>query len=177
MNDSYEEIYLRNENLVYKFATQYKLLNNEDMMQNLKLAMFRAIKKYNPEKGVALSTYVYVALFHEYKYSFRDKNLKIDYVDNVVADENGKESSIFDFIADNKTVDIDYEIDKQEIFKIIFNYLDTCEPEHKNMFLDYYFKNVKQKELAKIYGLSQGQISRKIKMIVKCLQELLKDYK
>ena len=177
MHDNYEEIYLRNQNLVYKFATNYKLLNDEDMMQNLRMAMFRAIKNFDPSKGFALSTYVYIALFHEYKYSFRDKNLKIDYASNIVSDENGKQSDIFDFIPDNKNIDIDEQLNKQEIFTIINNYVNTLEKEYKNMFNDYYFNNIKQKELAKKYNLTQSQVSRKIKSIIKCLQELLKDFK
>ena len=177
MHDKYEEIYLRNQNLVYKFATNYKLLNDEDMMQNLRMAMFRAIKNFDSSKGFALSTYVYIALFHEYKYSFRDKNLKIDYASNTVSDENGKQSDIFDFIPDNRNIDIDEELDRKEIFKIINDYINNCEHDYKDLFYDYYFNGIKQKELAKRYNLSQGQVSRKIKSIIKCLQELLKDYK
>lgn len=177
MHDNYEQLFLENQNLVYKFATKYRLLNDEDMMQNLKMAMFRAIKSYDKSKGFALSTYVYITLYHEYKYSFRDKHLKMTFVDNIVYDENNKQSDIFDFIPDDKSIDIDYEIDKQEILKIINNYIDTCEKDYKDLFNDYYFNNIKQSELAKKYNLSQGQVSRKIKSIIKCLQELLKDYK
>lgn len=176
MSVDYEELYIKNENLVYKFATQYKLLHNEDMMQNLKMAMFRAIKNFDPSKGFALSTYVYIALFHEYKYSFRDKNLKINYANNIITDDEGKSTDIFDFIEDTKAIDIDYELDKQEILNIINDYLNNCESEYKDIFYDYYFNNIKQKELAKKYKLSQGQVSRKIKSIIKCLQEILKDY-
>lgn len=177
MHDDLEEIYLRNQNLVYKFATNYRLLNDEDMMQNLRMAMFRAIKNFDPSKGFALSTYVYIALYHEYKYSFRDKNLKIDYVNNIVSDETGKASDIFDFIPDERNIDIDEKLDREEIFRIINDYINTCEKDYKNLFFNYYFNNVKQKELAKRYNLSQGQVSRKIKSIIKCLQELLKDFK
>ena len=177
MRNDYEEIYLRNQNLVYKFATNYKLLNDEDMMQNLRMAMFRAIKNFDPSKGFALSTYVYIALYHEYKYSFRDKNLKIEYAPNIVNDENGKQSDIFDFIEDTRNIDTIEHINKKEIFKIINDYINTCEKDYRDLFYDYYFNNVKQKELAKRYNLSQGQVSRKIKSIIKCLQELLKDYK
>lgn len=176
MHDKYEELYKENERLVYKFATTYKLLNDEDMMQNLKMAMFRAITKYDSSKGFALSTYIYIALFHEYQYSFRDKYLKLEFADNVINDENGKSSDIFDFIEDKSNVDIDYEIDKQDIMNKINEYLETCELEYKDMFTDYYFNGVKQKQLSEKYGLSQGQVSRKLKSIIKSLQELLKDY-
>lgn len=176
MHDKYEKMYNENERLVYKFATVYKLLNDEDMMQNLKMAMFRAIKKFDSTKGFALSTYIYIALFHEYKYSFRDKHLKMSFVNNLVNDDEGKESDIFDFIPDNRVVDIDYELDKADIMKKIYSYLELCESKYKDMFLDYYFNGIKQKQLATKYGLSQGQVSRKLKSIIKSLQELLKDY-
>jgi len=177
MHDKYEQLYLDNQNLVYKFATDYKLLNDEDMMQNLRMAMFRAIKNYDSSKGTALSTYVYTALYHEYKYSFRDKNLKFDYASNIISDGNGNQSDIFDFISDSNSIDIEYEIDKQEILSIINKYLEESEIEYKALFYDYYFNNIKQSDLAKKYNLSQGQVSRKIKYIIKCLQELLKNYK
>ena len=96
---------------------------------------------------------------------------------NIVSDENGKQSDIFDFIPDTRNIDIDEELDKKEIFKIIDDYINNCEQDYKDLFYDYYFNGIKQKELAKRYNLSQGQVSRKIKSIIKCLQELLKDYK
>ena len=173
----YEQIYLDNEHLVYKFATKYYLLKNEDMMQSLKMAMYRAIVSYDESKGYALSTYIYKVLYNEYCYHFRDKNLKIKYTSNIVIDKNGKSSDIFDFIADDKNKNIDYELDKKEMLNIINNYINTLEKQDRDMFIDYYFNGVKQKHLAKKYSLSQGQISRNLKNIISCLQELLKDYK
>ena len=62
--------------------------------------------------------------------------------------------------------------------------LDICrngktaenEEKYKQMFLDYYLNGIKQRQLADKYGLSQAQVSRKLKTIIKSLQELLKDY-
>ena len=173
----YEKIYLDNERLVYKFATKYYLLKDEDMLQSLKLAMYRAIISYDSSKGYTLSTYIYKVLYNEYCYHFRDKNLKIKYTSNSIVDENGKSSDIFDFIADDKNKDVDYELDKKEIINIINNYINTLDKQNRDMFIDYYFNGIKQKSLAKKYSLSQGQISRNLKSIISCLQELLKDYK
>ena len=173
----YEQIYLDNERLVYKFATKYYLLKDEDMLQSLKLAMYRAIISYDSSKGYTLSTYIYKVLYNEYCYHFRDKNLKIKYTSNSVIAENGKSSDIFDFIADDKNKDVDYELDKKEIINIINNYINTLDKQNRDMFIDYYFNGIKQKSLAKKYSLSQGQISRNLKSIISCLQELLKDYK
>ena len=87
-----------------------------------------------------------------------------------------KESDIFDFIADERNIDVDYELDKQDILNKIYKYLDEHEKKYKQMFLDYYFNGIKQRQLADKYGLSQEQVSRKLKTIIKSLQELLKDY-
>lgn len=172
----YEELYIKNENLVYKFASQYNLLHNEDMMQNLKLALFRAIKRYDETKGFSLSTYAYISLFHEYKYSFRDKHLKLHFVSNVIKDDEDKYSSIFDFIPDESNVDPDYELYKEDIMTKINNYLITYDIKYREIFYDYYFNNTNQKDLAKKHNISQAQVSRKIKTIIKDLQNLLKDY-
>ena len=58
----------------------------------------------------------------------------------------------------------------------MYKYLDEHEKKYKQMFLDYYFNGIKQRQLADKYGLSQAQVSRKLKTIIKSLQELLKDY-
>ena len=76
-----------------------------------------------------------------------------------------------------ETKNIDYELDKKEMLNIINDYINTLEKQDRDMFIDYYFNGVKQKHLAKKYSLSQGQISRNLKNIISCLQELLKDYK
>lgn len=176
MHDDYEKIYIDNEKLVYKFATTYKLLNDEDMMQNLKMAAYRAIVKFDSSKGTALSTYVYTALFNEYNYSFRDKNLKIQYADNIVTDDMDKQSDIFDFIEDTSIKNVDDELDKKDMIIKIYKYLDEHEPKYKNLFLDYYFNNIKQKQLAEKYKLNLSYVSKKINSITKHLRDLLKDY-
>lgn len=172
-----EDLYINNENLVYAFASKYKLLYDEDMMQNLRMAMWRAITKYDANKGFALSTFIYTSLYNEYMYSFRDKYRKFNFVDNEVEDENNKQTSIFDFIEDTRNCNIEEKIDREHMIRIIYDYLETIEPKYKDMYIDYYFNSVKQRALSKKYDLSQGQISRKLKNINKCLQELLKDFK
>ena len=63
------------------------------------------------------------------------------------------------------------------MLKVVYEYLDTLEPNFKNLYIDYYLNNKKQRQLAEEYNLSQVQISRRIKYINKSLQEILKDYK
>lgn len=174
MNDL-EKMYLENEKLAYKFCTQYGLLNDEDMVQNIKMALWRAIKSYNSNKNIQLSTYAFRVMSNEYMYSFRNKNRKLQYVSNIVTDEEGKEESIFEFIVDN-TKDLDTEIINKDIVEKIYSYLDTIDEDSKNLYIDYYINNIKQIELSKIHGLSQAQISRKIKAINKNLQYILKSY-
>lgn len=173
----YEKLYLENEKLVYKFATENGVLHDEDMMQNLKMACYRAVLKFDPSKGFAISTFIYTSLYNEYNYSFRDKYRKFTFVDNQVSDEDNKSTDIFNFIEDRRHRDILEELNKEEMLKAVYKYLDTLEPHFKNIYIDYYFNNKKQRQLAEEYNLSQGQISRKIKSINKSLQDVLKEYK
>lgn len=173
----YEKLYLENEKLVYKFATENNLLHDEDMMQNLKMACYRAVTKFDPSKGFAISTFIYTSLYNEYMYSFRDKYKKFTFVDNQIYDENNKATDIFDFIEDKTSNNTLEKLSNEELINTIHKYLDTIDVKFKNLYVDYYFNHKTQKQLGKEYNLSQGQISRKLKSINKSLQELLKDYK
>ena len=59
------------------------------------------------------------------------------------------------------------ELNKEEMLKVVYEYLDTLEPSFKNLYIDYYLNKKKQRQLAEEYNLSQGQISRRIKYINK----------
>lgn len=173
----YEKLYLENEKLVYKFAIENGIIHDEDMIQNLKMACYRAILKFDASKGFAISTFIYTSLYNEYNYSFRDKYRKFTFVNNQVLDKDNKSTDIFNFIEDVKHKDIIEELNKEEMLKVVYEYLDTLEPNFKNLYIDYYLNDKKQRQLAEEYNLSQGQISRRIKYINKSLQEILKDYK
>ena len=63
------------------------------------------------------------------------------------------------------------------MYKLILEYLKTIPETDAMLYIDYYFNNINQNKLAARTGLSQGQISRKLSIINKSLQKVLKDYK
>ena len=171
--DECEKFYLENEKLAYKFGTKYGILHDEDMMQDIKIALYKAVKTFNPDKGVAFSTYAFTIMANEYNYHFRDKYLKFEFVKNTVIGDNNREVSIFEIVEDNNSSDLDTNLINQEIIEIVIKYIDSLDSISKNLYYDYYFKHLKQKEMVKKYNMSQTQISRKLKSINKCLQKLL----
>lgn len=173
----YEQLYLENEKLAYKFGTSYNILHNEDLMQLIKLSLFKAVKTYNKSKGLALSTYAYKIMYNEYMYSFRDKSLKIKYVDCEFLDINGNKANIIDLMPDNNAKDACETVCKKEIIECIYKYLDTLDDLYKNLYIDYYIKEINQSILAKKYNISQAQISRKIKNITRKLKIELEEFK
>lgn len=173
----FEKMYMDNEKLAYKFGSSYRLLQNDDLMQCIKMALWKAVKTFDKSKNYAFSTYAYRCMYNEYMYSFRDKNLKIPYTTNVVKDINGDEVSIFEFIEDDKNEDIAVLLDRESMMSLIFKYLDTISESNKDIYIKFQLYGFTQKELGKIYNLSQAQISRTIKLINKNLQEVLKDFK
>lgn len=173
----YEKIYCENEKLAYKFGTSYNILHDDDMMQNIKMSLFRAVKTYDKSKGIAFSTYAYKIMYNEYMYSFRDKNLKIKYVNNEFYDVDDNVASIFELIPDCRNKDAFDIVCEKEIMEAIYKYLDTLEEKYKNLYIDYYINNINQNVLANKYNISQAQISRKIKNITRKLQIVLEEFK
>lgn len=171
--DECEKFYLENEKLAYKFGTKYGILHNDDMMQDIKIALYKAVKTFDPNKGVAFSTYAFTIMLNEYNYHFRDKYLKFEFVNNTVIGDNNKEISIFEIIEDTNSSDLDSILINNEIIEIVIKYINSLDSLSKNLYYDYYFKHLKQKEMVIKYKLSQTQISRKLKKINKSLQKLL----
>ena len=102
--DECEKFYLENEKLAYKFGTKYGILHDEDMMQDIKIALYKAVKTFDPNKGVAFSTYAFTIMANEYNYHFRNKYLKFSFVKNTVIGDNNREISIFDIIEDTYNI-------------------------------------------------------------------------
>jgi len=174
--DECEKFYLENEKLAYKFGTKYGILHDEDMMQDIKIALYKAVKTFDPNKGVAFSTYAFTIMLNEYNYHFRDKYLKFEFVKNTVIGDNNREISIFEIIEDTNSSNLDNDLINKEMIEIVLKYINSLDALSKDLYYDYYFKHLKQKEMVKKYNLSQTQISRKLKKINKNLQKLLSGF-
>lgn len=173
--DECEKFYLENEKLAYKFGTKYGILHDEDIMQDIKISLYKAVKTFDPNKGVAFSTYAFTIMLNEYNYHFRDKYLKFKFVKNTVIGDNNKEISIFDIIEDT-SLNLDSNLINKEMINIVMKHINSLDNLSKDLYYDYYFKHLKQKEMVKKYKLSQAQISRKLKKINKSLQKLLSGF-
>lgn len=111
--DNYEQLYLDNEKLAYKFGYEHKILYNEDMMQTIKIALYKACVTFDKSKNTCFSTYAYKCMLNAYNYSFRSKDLKYQYVDD---------ADYFFNMTSSKS-DTYKEIENKEMIDLILDYI------------------------------------------------------
>lgn len=171
-----EKFYIENERLAYKFGSSYQILHDEDIMQCIKIALWKACQTFDEKKNFAFSTYAYRCMYNEYMYSFRSKDLKYQYVGNIIYDKSGDEISIFDLMSNPKDLSIEDQIINSEMWKALYEYLETKSEKDRYIYISCQIKGNTQESLALKYNISQTGVSRIVKTINKELQEVLKDY-
>lgn len=185
-----EEAWLATEKIVYDIINKYiglEVNNSEFMFDELLsisyVAFIKAFNKYDINKGIKFSTFLYRIVTNEilqsYKYSedgvikYGQRGIEISLNAPVKKDKNGKEMTILETLSEenNSYDDLygnpeDYYIksnDKKKLFEIINNELNDKEKK----VIELRLQEKTQYEIADILGLSQSYISRYLKSIMK----------
>lgn len=163
-----EELYINNERLVYRFATDKKILGNEDLIQDLKIALYNACCKYDETKGVKFSTYAYWAIINAYNYSFRSKDLKYQYVDNP--------DDYLSKLKDTKQEDLSDIAEKNEMLDTIKDYISSLPTVDRIIMYDRLIKDLSVDKISRLTQYDKKDILSVIKKHKKILQKMLKKY-
>ena len=185
-----EEAWLATEKIVYDIINKYiglEVNNSEFMFDELLsisyLAFIKAYDKYDINKGIKFSTFLYRIVTNEilqsYRYSedgvikYGQRGIEISFNTPVKKDKDGKEITILETLSEenNSYDDLygnpeDYYIksnDKKKLFEIINNELNDKEKK----VIELRLQEKTQYEIADILGLSQSYISRYLKSIMK----------
>ena len=185
-----EEAWLATEKIVYDIINKYiglEVNNSEFMFDELLsisyLAFVKAYDKYDINKGIKFSTFLYRIVTNEilqsYRYSedgvikYGQRGIEISFNTPAKKDKNGKEMTILETLSEenNSYDDLygnpeDYYIksnDKKKLFEIINNELNDKEKK----VIELRLQEKTQYEIADILGLSQSYISRYLKSIMK----------
>ena len=185
-----EEAWLATEKIVYDIINKYiglEVNNSEFMFDELLsisyVAFIKAFNKYDINKGIKFSTFLYRIVTNEilqsYKYSkdgvikYGQRGIEISFNTPVKKDKDGKEITILETLSEenNSYDDLygnpeDYYIksnDKKKLFEIINNELNDKEKK----VIELRLQEKTQYEIADILGLSQSYISRYLKSIMK----------
>lgn len=163
-----EEIFNKNTNIAYKIANRYKLYypdEYEDIKQVALMGLWKAILDYNHVN--ALTTYAYIVIPHEINMYLRHvkRHIEHDISINTPIHESSSNClmTIEDVLEDNTNY-IDILLNEIN-FDNIVNKMEVTEFERK--ILNLRISGITQREVAKIYKLSQAQICRIEKRIGK----------
>lgn len=158
-----EQIVLNNVGMV---GIVLKSLNlnplDEDLFSIGLIGVVKAINTFDPDKGFALSAYATQIIRNEILKTFQKKRIIPAFsLDEPYNLDNGESVDFSEMIADNRRFEEEIIADMQ--FEQIFSILS--EREKKIIALSMSGKT--QREIAKVFGISQAQISRTIKSIYK----------
>ena len=155
-------------------------LELEDLVSIGTLGLIKAVKTYRLDKNIKLATYASRCIENEILMDLR-KNKKrrseISLEDSLSYDSEGNELRLEDILGtedDIVTKNIEQEQEKKLLIKEIN---DLNERDRKIMILRYVLfntKDVTQKDVAEMLGISQSYISRIEKKVIKRLKEVIK---
>lgn len=162
-----EQVVLNNTGMV---GIVLKSLNlnplDEDLFSTGLIGVVKAVNTFNPDKGFAFSAYATLVIRNEILMTFRKKRIIPAFsLDEPCDLGNGESVDFSEMIADSRCFEEEVIADMQ--IKGIFSSLN--ERERKIIALS--MRDKTQSEIAKIYGISQAQVSRIIKSILKKWRE------
>ena len=170
--------------LVYSVAKKFTgitIMEEEEIIAWGMVGLTKAIKKYDEKLGYAFSTYAVRAIRGEILRAFRDdksrlgnRAMRINGEAKaplpmscfVVENEEGKETEAQLFVEGDFTEDIDLKI-------MVCDAVENLTDKERKLIKMYYFQEISQVELAKIYGVTQVQISRRLKKAITHLKEFM----
>lgn len=143
-----------------------KLLNlnpiDEDLFATGLVGVVKAVNTFNPDKGVKFSTYAMPIIRNEILMTFRKKRIIPAFsLDEPYDLGNGESVDFSEMIADSRRFEEEVIVDTQ--LELIFSNLS----EREKKIITLSMQNKNQREIAKICGISQPQVSRIIKSVYK----------
>ena len=181
-----EQLIMDNHNLVYHILQKMNLYNQLDEYYDIAvIGLIKAAKNYDATKQINFSTFAGKCIRNEillYLRQQQSNRLKANYntisLEKTVFEENGNKILLIDKLPGN--VNIEQELINNEkiihLYKAISNLSDS-----ERFIIEHSYglnnkKILRQKQLAKIIGQSQANVSRIIKKILKKIKQEMEKY-
>ena len=167
-----ETIILHNIKLVfYRYYKRFSNtnMNMEDIVAYGMIGLIKAVDTFRLDKKCTFTTYASKCIDNEILMYIRRESYRYVSLDELIGDDD---LTLNDLIIDPSiNIEGDY-MDKEEI-KDINGVINLLNSKDKCLFNLYFRDGYSQREISNILGLSQSYISRRIKMLVDKLEELL----
>lgn len=165
-----KELVEKNHNLIYSFLNQYHL-SDEDYYSVAAIGLCIAAMKYNASKS-QFSTYAYQCMkSHVFTEIRKKKTLNripeeiLTSYNSEITDKDGKTTSILSLIPSKEN------IENEVLFHISLEEFEKKLNKKNKQIFQLFKEGYKQKEIAKITGCSQSQISRIKRELIKYLTD------
>ena len=184
-NDSYarDKLIEHNLRLVVFLAKKYENTGTslEDLVSIGTIGLIKAVSTYRLDKNIKLATYASRCIDNEilmYLRKTKRRKSEISFEDSLSYDSDGNELHLEDVLGTDKdivTKDLDDELDRY----LVRTEINKLSPRDKEIIEFRYGLNGKkeltQKEVAKMLGISQSYISRIEKKVIKRLGSVIKN--
>lgn len=158
-----EQVVLNNTGMVGLVLKSLNLnAQDEDLYSTGLIGVLKAVNTFDPDKGFTLSSYAKPIIRNEILMTFRKKRITPTFsLDEPYQLGNGDLVNFSEMVADSKRFEEEVIADMQ--MKQIFSKLSDREKKIISLSME----GKKQKEIAKMYGISQPYVSRIIKSVCK----------
>ena len=174
--EAYQSLLILNDKLNYHVARKY--LNSgedvEDLAGIARIGMIKAIKSFDPSKGVKFSTYASRCMTNEILMYFRKEkkhksNISIE--QPLSYDGEGNEMKLGDLVDSGDDI-LGEIVEREEIIRLR-QAVEQLSGRDRVIIEEMYFKGKTQKQVSELLGLSQSHISRIEKKIIEKIKGYL----
>ena len=174
--EAYQSLLILNDKLNYHVARKY--LNSgedvEDLAGIARIGMIKAIKSFDPSKGVKFSTYATRCMTNEILMYFRKEkkhksNISIE--QPLYYDGEGNEMKLEDLVDSGDDI-LGEIVEREEIIRLR-QAVEQLSGRDRVIIEEMYFKGKTQKQVSELLGLSQPHISRIEKKIIEKIKGYL----
>jgi RNA polymerase sigma factor (sigma-70 family) len=158
-----------------------RLSEHDDIVQEARIGLLAAARKYDPSKGVKFATFAVHAIRGQIKHYFRDRHRSIrlpgyiteqcdvsDYPQVVASiDEKTENGTYLIDVADNRS-----SIDASDIY---LRQMINGFKEPYRSFIKLYMRGFNQTEIARMTGYSQNHVSRRLSEIHSRIQLVIQE--
>ena len=167
-----EKIILHNIKLVfYRYYKRFSNtnMNMEDIVAYGMIGLIKAVDTFRLDKECTFTTYASKCIDNEILMYIRRESYRYVYLDDTVGEDD---LTLNDLIID-PSVDIEEDYMNMEEIKDIDSVINLLNSKDKYLFNLYFRDGYSQIEISNLLGVSQPYISRRIKLLVDKLEELL----